>query len=81
MENKKWSDFCDITMADSNQLHAVCLDTFPPCVYMNDTSHHIASLVNSYNQMKTQEDCLNDKVYYYIIAINFTSNKLMKSLF
>ena len=64
MENKKWSDFCDITMADSNQLHAVCLDTFPPCVYMNDTSHAISNLVHSYNDVKTEQNQLDHKVSY-----------------
>ena len=32
-----------------NKLHAVCLDTVPPCVYMNDTSHAVASLVEAIN--------------------------------
>ena len=32
-----------------NKLHAVCLDTVPPCVYMNDTSHAGASLVEAIN--------------------------------
>ena len=31
------------------QLHAVCLDTVPPCVYMNDTSHAVAALVEAIN--------------------------------
>ena len=33
--------FCpqQLTMADSNQFHATCLDTYPPIFYMNDTSH------------------------------------------
>ena len=36
-------------MRDSNQLHAVCLDTFPPCVYMNATSHAVVDLVHAIN--------------------------------
>lgn len=27
-----------ITMQDSNQFHATCLDTYPPIFYMNDVS-------------------------------------------
>ena len=38
-------------MADSNQLHAICLDTFPPCVYMNQVSHQIVRLVHQINQV------------------------------
>jgi hypothetical protein len=47
--NKDFDTFAKITMKDSNQFHAVCLDTFPPNVYMNDTSHAIAKLVHAYN--------------------------------
>jgi hypothetical protein len=47
--NKDFDTFADITMKDSNQFHAVCLDTFPPNVYMNDTSHTIVNLIHAYN--------------------------------
>lgn len=47
--NKDFDTFADITMKDSNQFHAVCLDTFPPNVYMNDTSHAIVDLIHAYN--------------------------------
>ena len=38
-------------MQDSNQLHAVCLDTYPPCVYMNTISHNIVQLVHEFNRV------------------------------
>nr|QYV43150.1 diphosphomevalonate decarboxylase [Colaphellus bowringi] len=50
--NKDFQAFAQITMEDSNQFHAVCLDTFPPCVYMNDTSHAIVDVVHAYNDFK-----------------------------
>lgn len=37
-------------MKDSNQFHAVCLDTYPPCVYMNDVSHSVSALIHKYNE-------------------------------
>ncbi|XP_019762590.2 diphosphomevalonate decarboxylase isoform X2 [Dendroctonus ponderosae] len=52
IEDKDYESFAEITMKDSNQMHAICLDTFPPCVYMNDTSHAIVNLVHSYNEYK-----------------------------
>ncbi|XP_021563083.1 diphosphomevalonate decarboxylase [Carlito syrichta] len=45
-------DFCgfaQLTMKDSNQFHATCLDTFPPICYLNDTSRHIMQLVHRFN--------------------------------
>lgn len=62
IEEKDWSAFCDLTVADSNEMHAVCLDTFPPCVYMTDTSHAVASLMHQYNDLKTTQGNTNHKV-------------------
>ncbi|KAG8793350.1 diphosphomevalonate decarboxylase [Ceratobasidium sp. 428] len=42
--------FAAITMADSNQFHAVALDTAPPIFYMNDVSRAIISLIVEYNR-------------------------------
>lgn len=36
-------------MRDSNQLHAVCLDTTPPLVYMTDVGHAACALVHALN--------------------------------
>lgn len=44
--------FARITMQDSNQFHAACLDTFPPIFYMNDTSRRIIGLVHAFNEAK-----------------------------
>ncbi|XP_022909970.2 diphosphomevalonate decarboxylase [Onthophagus taurus] len=52
IKSKNFEKFAEITMKDSNQFHATCLDTYPPCVYMNDVSHSICSLVHSYNEIK-----------------------------
>jgi diphosphomevalonate decarboxylase len=49
IEARDFDKFADLTMRDSNQLHAVCLDTVPPCVYMNDTSHAVSDLVGAVN--------------------------------
>lgn len=47
--NKDFEIFAEITMKDSNQLHGICMDTYPPCPYMNDISHAIAEFVHAYN--------------------------------
>jgi diphosphomevalonate decarboxylase len=48
--SKDFDAFAELTMKDSNQFHAVCLDTFPPIFYMNDISRGIISLITSYNR-------------------------------
>eukprot|EP00127_Corallochytrium_limacisporum_P003708 Clim_evm40s152 gene=Clim_evmTU40s152 len=43
---KDFSTFAKVTMQESNQFHACCLDTLPPIVYMNDTSHLIVKIIH-----------------------------------
>ncbi|EGZ18926.1 hypothetical protein PHYSODRAFT_500398 [Phytophthora sojae] len=42
--------FGALTMQDSNQFHATCLDTTPPIFYLNDVSRQIIRLVHRYNE-------------------------------
>ena len=49
--DKDFDTFGRITMQDSNQFHAVCLDTYPPIFYMNDTSKMIIRLVHVLNSV------------------------------
>eukprot|EP00752_Nemacystus_decipiens_P015415 g13747.t1 len=46
---KDFATFGKITMQDSNQFHATCLDTYPPIFYMNDISRSIIRIVHAYN--------------------------------
>lgn len=50
IKDRDFPKFAETTMKDSNQFHAICLDTFPPCVYMNDTSHAIVNFVHMFNK-------------------------------
>ncbi len=50
IEARNFERFAKLTMEDSNQLHAVCLDTYPPCVYMNETSHAVVNMVHRINE-------------------------------
>ncbi|CAB9506648.1 Diphosphomevalonate decarboxylase [Seminavis robusta] len=47
---KDFETFGQLTMADSNQFHATCLDTYPPIFYMNDVSKSIIRIIHVYNK-------------------------------
>jgi len=48
---KDFDTFARMTMADSNQFHAIALDTEPPIFYMNDVSRAIISVIVEYNRL------------------------------
>lgn len=47
---KDFPTFAELTMRDSNQFHAVCLDSYPPIFYMNDVSHAAIRVVEEINK-------------------------------
>jgi len=50
IKDRNFEKFADITMKDSNQFHAICLDTFPPIMYLNETSKQIIKICTAINQ-------------------------------
>jgi len=54
IKKRDFSAFAKITMQDSNQFHAVALDTDPPIFYMNDVSRAIISLIVEYNRVSVE---------------------------
>ncbi|XP_046719785.1 diphosphomevalonate decarboxylase [Silurus meridionalis] len=50
IRKRDFAAFAELTMKDSNQFHATCLDTFPPIFYLNDVSRKVINLVHRYNQ-------------------------------
>ncbi|NXX77506.1 MVD1 decarboxylase, partial [Urocolius indicus] len=49
IRERDFEAFGQLTMQDSNQFHATCLDTFPPIFYLNDLSRHIIALAHRFN--------------------------------
>ena len=41
---------CEIAMRDSNNMHAVMLDTWPPIIYLNDISKEVIYSIHELNQ-------------------------------
>ncbi|KAM7101645.1 LOW QUALITY PROTEIN: diphosphomevalonate decarboxylase [Ciconia maguari] len=53
IRERDFEGFGQLTMQDSNQFHATCLDTFPPIFYLNDLSRHIIALAHRFNAHRT----------------------------
>lgn len=49
LNDRDFKSFAELTMMDSNQFHACCLDTYPPIFYMNETSKHVIDTITSLN--------------------------------
>ncbi|NXV33766.1 MVD1 decarboxylase, partial [Rissa tridactyla] len=49
IHERDFEGFGQLTMKDSNQFHATCLDTFPPIFYLNDLSRQIIALAHRFN--------------------------------
>lgn len=71
IQNRDFESFAEITMRDSNNLHAACLDTWPPTFYMNDTSRAAVRAVHDLNRATGRTICAytfdagpNAVVYY-----------------
>lgn len=47
---RDFEKFGELTIKDSNNFHATCLDSYPPIFYMNDTSHHIIRVCHAVNR-------------------------------
>ena len=47
---RDFETFARLTMMDSNQFHATCLDTYPPVFYMNDISKRVVGAVHALNK-------------------------------
>ena len=61
LSDKDFTRVAELTMKDSNCLHACCLDTYPPLFYLNDKSRQIIQLVNQFNEM---DSAASPKVAY-----------------
>ena len=62
---RDFDSFARITMQDSNQFHAVALDTDPPIFYMNDVSKSIISLIVEYNRVSVENGGKLKAAYTY----------------
>uniref|UniRef100_A0A914E1Z1 Mvd1 C-terminal domain-containing protein n=1 Tax=Acrobeloides nanus TaxID=290746 RepID=A0A914E1Z1_9BILA len=49
VEYRNFRQLAEITMRESDQLHAICLDTWPPLLYLNESSRQIMRFVHAFN--------------------------------
>jgi len=52
IKKKDFETFGILTMRDSNNMHAVMLDTYPPMIYLNDTSRNIINAITDLNRQE-----------------------------
>lgn len=57
VRGRDFEAFATLTMKDSNNFHACCLDTQPPIFYMNDTSRAAVRLVEAINASHPEGRC------------------------
>ena len=49
IRDRDFASFAGIIMRDSSEMHACCLDSFPPISYLNEASNRIMTLVHNFN--------------------------------
>ncbi|MBI2133446.1 diphosphomevalonate decarboxylase [Candidatus Woesearchaeota archaeon] len=54
IKRKNHEELFRIAMAESNSLHAVMLDSWPPLIYLNETSRKIISKIHEFNAAKKE---------------------------
>jgi len=50
VKHGKTNELIELMIKDSNQFHAVCLDTYPPLIYLNDFSRSVINLITQINK-------------------------------
>lgn len=49
LKNRDFHVFAEMSMRDSNEFHACCLDSYPPISYLTDASHMAIEMVHDLN--------------------------------
>ena len=69
--DKDFDGFATLTMRDSNQFHAICLDTYPPIFYLNDISRSIIRVITAYNSKFLTTDSETGNYCGYRVAYTY----------
>lgn len=52
IDRKDFERLAYLTMRDSNQLHGICIDSYPPIIYHNDASKEIMYAIHRLNELE-----------------------------
>ena len=78
---KDFHKFAEVVMRESNQLHAICLDTLPAIFYMNNTSKLIVNTIRDLNTEYQQNIAAYsiDAGFHVFVFTLKEQNQLVKS--
>ena len=51
---RNWKEFSEIVIKDSNQLHAICIDTFPPLFYLSENTIQLITIIDTINNLENE---------------------------
>eukprot|EP00347_Sterkiella_histriomuscorum_P012547 403368153 len=71
LENRDLNTAYEIIMKESNQLHAICLDSYPPIFYMNETSKNIIKQCTNLNKQAKNDEQIQSNIVAYSIDAGF----------
>ncbi|KAI0981768.1 hypothetical protein GJ496_005738 [Pomphorhynchus laevis] len=90
IREKDFDTLADCIMKESNQLHAICLDTFPPLLYLNSASYEVIKFTNVFNEFlcemhdskELNERCrIKESANYIAYSFDAGPNAFMFSLY
>ena len=81
LEARDFLGFAEITIRESNTLHAVCLDTYPAIFYMNETSRGVIKACTRLNAEKVKAAYSIDAGFHvFVFALEENAQEVLQAV-